>query len=67
MALVLSDPGDEANSEAVVTATFDDGTQARVLTSDEGELSFTPGEFVGLTQGEVDELFIRQDIASLRS
>lgn len=51
MALVLSDPGDEANFKAVVTVTFDDGTQARVLTSDEGELSFTPGEFVSLTQG----------------
>lgn len=55
------------DTQAVVTATFEDGTQKEVLRFYSDELSFSPNEFVGLTEEGVRALFHRKDVAYLRS
>lgn len=56
-----------SGGQAVVTATFGDGSEDQVLSYDADELTFTENEFVGLTRREVMDLFTEKDIAYLRS
>lgn len=50
-----------------VHATFEDDTSKIVTGFWPDELSFTEGEFVGLTEYEAQELKRRKDVAYLRS
>lgn len=54
-------------SKAVVTATFEDGSVSEVLRFYSDELNFSEAEFAGLTRAQVGQLFIRKDVAYLRS
>ncbi|MFK7603651.1 hypothetical protein ACI3L1_15715 [Deinococcus sp. SM5_A1] len=56
-----------SGGQAVVTATFDDGEEERVLPYYADELTFTEQEVVGLTREEVMDLFTKKDIAYLQS
>ena len=49
-----------------VIATFDDGTEKKILSFYPDELSFTTTEFVGLTEQEAHELKRKKDVAYLR-
>ena len=49
--------------QAVVTATFDDGSQGEVLKFYADELTFAEREFTGLTRADVSALFHRRDVA----
>ena len=49
-----------------VTATFDDGRQKVLFSYYPDEISFTPEEFVGLTEDEARQLFGRKDREFLR-
>jgi hypothetical protein len=50
-----------------VTATFDDGRQKVLFSYYPDEISFTPQEFVGLTEDEARQLFGRKDRVFLKS
>jgi hypothetical protein len=51
----------------VITATFSDGTVKELFSYYPDELSFTPGEFVGLTEEQAHELRHQKDVRFLRS
>lgn len=53
--------------QASCTAQFSDGTSAVVLSWFDDELTFTEGEFIGLTQSEVNQLFMDKDKTYLQS
>ena len=50
-----------------VTVKFEDGTEKVLFSFYPDELSFSPEEFVGLTEREARELRRRRDVAYLRS
>ena len=50
-----------------VIATFEDGSTKTLFTFYPDEVSFTPSEFVGLTEAEAHTLFQQKDTAYLRS
>ena len=62
----LLDLGNPHAGKAVVTATYDDGSEGVCLSYSADELHFSPAEFVGLTDEQVGELFHRKDVAYLR-
>lgn len=51
----------------VVTATFADGSVKELFSFYPDEISFVPGEFVGLTEKEARALRTQKDIAYLQS
>lgn len=51
----------------VVTAVFDDDTEKRLFDYFPDEISFTPEEFVGLTEAEACQLKFDKDLAYLKS
>jgi hypothetical protein len=50
----------------VVTATFDDGSTRELFSYFPDEISFLPGEFVGLTEDEARALKAKKDGTYLR-
>jgi hypothetical protein len=50
-----------------VIATFEDGTTKTLFSFFPDEISFTPTEFIGLTEEEAHSLFQRKDTTYLRS
>jgi hypothetical protein len=50
-----------------VTATFDNGKRKALFSYYPDEISFTPEEFVGLTEDEARQLLGRKDRAFLKS
>ena len=50
-----------------VKATFSDGSEKVLFSFYPDELSFSEGEFIGLTEKEAHDLFRRKDIAYLGS
>ena len=50
-----------------VTATFGDGEVKELFSFYPDELSFKESEFVGLTEREAHDLFIKKDVAYLKS
>ena len=61
MPLAMFDPMPE------VIATFEDGTTKTLFSFFPDEISFTPTEFIGLTEEEAHSLFQRKDTTYLRS
>lgn len=51
----------------VVTATFDDGSTKKLFDYFPDEISFTPAEFVGLTEQQAHDLKFQKDKAYLQS
>jgi len=49
-----------------VTATFDDGSKEKLFTFYPDELSFTEGEFIGLTADKAHHLRHKRDVAYLQ-
>ncbi len=50
-----------------VIATFEDGSTKNLFSFYPDEVSFTPSEFIGLTEEEAHTLFQRKDTTYLRS
>ena len=50
-----------------VKATFDNGKHKELFSFYPDELNFSVGEFFGLTEQEALDLFLKKDIAYLRS
>lgn len=50
-----------------VNATFDNGERKDLFSFYPDEISFSAGEFVGLTEDEARTLFHKKDVAYLRS
>jgi hypothetical protein len=50
-----------------VIATFEDGSTKSLFSYYPDEVSFTPPEFVGLTEEEAHSLFQKKDTAHLRA
>jgi hypothetical protein len=50
-----------------VVAIFEDGSTKRLFSFFPDEVSFTPSEFVGLTEEEAHSLFQRKDTTYLRA
>ena len=50
-----------------VIATFEDGSTKNLFSFYPDEVSFTPSDFIGLTEEEAHTLFQRKDTAYLRS
>ena len=50
-----------------VIATFEDGSTKTLFSFYPDEVSFTPSEFVGLTEEEAHSLFQKKDTAYLRA
>jgi hypothetical protein len=50
-----------------VRVTFEDGTEKELFRFYPDELSFVPAEFIGLTEKEARQLFVKKDTAYLRS
>ena len=53
--------------KAKVMGTFADGTTKLVLDYYHQEVSFSPDEFVGLTEDQAHDLFHRRDVAYLQA
>jgi hypothetical protein len=50
-----------------VIATFEDGSTKNLFSFYPDEVSFTPSEFIGLTEEEAHSLFQKKDTAYLRA
>jgi hypothetical protein len=50
-----------------VSATFEDGTMQKLFSFYPDEISFSPEEFIGLTEREAVALFHRKDVSYLQS
>lgn len=50
-----------------VIAEFEDGTIKTLFTFYPDEISFTPNEFIGLTEKEAHDLFHKKDVRFLQS
>lgn len=61
------DPWDLYASMPEVKVKFDDGTEKTLFSFYPDELSFSPSEFIGLTEQQGHELFHCKDVAYLRS
>jgi hypothetical protein len=61
MPVALTDPMPQ------VEVIFDDGTTCSLFSYYPDEISFTPGEFIGLTKGQALALRHRKDVAYLQS
>jgi len=59
--------GANRTGKTQIAGTFEDGTRKFVLGFYDDELRFRKEEVIGLTQEEVDDLFLRKDKAYLQS
>jgi len=66
-AVISAMPRNLFDEMPTVTATFEDGTPKELFSFFPDEISFSPSEFVGLTEEEAHQLRHKKDVAYLQS